>query len=79
MLTTLKMPKVADAGDESVIREIKVARGAAIAKGETLFVVETDKAQVEVPSPADGVVSDILIAVDQDVRTGAPILVLDIK
>ena len=79
MLTTLKMPKVADAADESVIREIKVAPGAAVSKGQTLFVVETDKAQVEVPAPADGVVSDILIAVDQDVRTGAPTLVLDIK
>ena len=72
MLSTLKMPKVGDAVDEVVIREIKVERGATVNKGDTLFVVETDKAQVEVPAPAAGVVSNILIAVGDDVKTGAP-------
>jgi pyruvate/2-oxoglutarate dehydrogenase complex dihydrolipoamide acyltransferase (E2) component len=79
MLTTLKMPKVGDAVDEVVIREIKVERGASVGKGETLFIVETDKAQVEVPAPATGIVSNILIAVGDDVKTGAPTIVLDIK
>lgn len=79
MLTTLKMPKVGDAVDEVVIREIKVERGATVNKGDTLFVVETDKAQVEVPAPAAGVISNILIAVGDDVKTGAPTVVLDLK
>ena len=79
MLTTLKMPKVGDAVDEAVIKEIKVEPGAAVGKGDTLFIVETDKAEVEVPAPAAGVVSSILIAVGEDVKTGAPTLVLDLK
>lgn len=79
MLTTLKMPKVGDAVDEVVVKEIKVERGAMVGKGDTLFVVETDKAQVEVPAPAGGVISNILIAVGDDVKTGAPTMVLDLK
>ncbi len=79
MLTTLKMPKVGDAVDEVVVKEIKVERGATVTKGEALFVVETDKAQVEIPAPAAGVISNILIAVGDDVKTGAPTIVLDIK
>lgn len=79
MLTTLKMPKVGDAVDEVVVKEIKVERGATVGKGDTLFVVETDKAQVEVPAPAAGVISNILIAVGDDVKTGAPTVVLDLK
>jgi pyruvate/2-oxoglutarate dehydrogenase complex dihydrolipoamide acyltransferase (E2) component len=79
MLSTLKMPKVGDAVDEVVIKEINVERGATVSKGDTLFVVETDKAQVEVPAPAAGVISNILISVGDDVRTGAPTIVLDIK
>jgi pyruvate/2-oxoglutarate dehydrogenase complex dihydrolipoamide acyltransferase (E2) component len=79
MLTTLKMPKVGDAVDEVVVKEIKVERGASVSKGETMFIVETDKAQVEVPAPAAGVVSNILIAIGDDVKTGAPTIVLDIK
>jgi pyruvate/2-oxoglutarate dehydrogenase complex dihydrolipoamide acyltransferase (E2) component len=79
MLTTLKMPKVGDAVDEVVIKEINVERGATVSKGDTLFVVETDKAQVEVPAPAAGIISNILISVGDDVKTGAPTIVLDIK
>ena len=79
MLTTLKMPKVGDAVDEVVIKEIKVERGASVSKEDTLFIVETDKAQVEIPAPAAGVISDVLIAVGDDVKTGAPTIVLDIK
>jgi pyruvate/2-oxoglutarate dehydrogenase complex dihydrolipoamide acyltransferase (E2) component len=79
MLTTLKMPKVGDAVDEVVINEISVQRGATVGKGDVLFVVETDKAKVEVPAPVGGVVSDVLIAVGDEVKTGAPTIVLEIK
>ena len=77
MLSTLKMPKVGDAVDEVVITEIKVERGATINKGDIMFVVETDKAQVEVPAPVTGTISNILIAVGDDVKTGAPTIVID--
>jgi pyruvate/2-oxoglutarate dehydrogenase complex dihydrolipoamide acyltransferase (E2) component len=79
MLTTLKMPKVGDAVDEVVISEIMVQRGGTVGKGDVLFVVETDKAKVEVPAPAGGVISDVLITVGDEVKTGAPTIVLDIK
>lgn len=77
MRSTLKMPKVGDAVDEVVISEIQVQVGAKVTEGQTLFVVETDKTQVEVPSPFAGTVVEIRIAVGDDVRTGAPTLVLE--
>ena len=79
MLSTLKMPKVGDAVDEVVISEIKVQQGATVGKGDVLFVVETDKAKVEVPAPANGVISNVLIKVGDEVKTGAPTIVLDIR
>ena len=79
MLSTLKMPKVGDAVDEVVVSEIKVQQGATVSKGDVLFVVETDKAQVEVPAPAGGVIANVIISVGDEVKTGAPTLVLDIK
>jgi pyruvate/2-oxoglutarate dehydrogenase complex dihydrolipoamide acyltransferase (E2) component len=78
MRSTLKMPKVGDAVDEVVISEIQARVGAKIAEGQTLFTVETDKTQVEVPAPFGGTVVEILIAVGDDVRTGAPTLVLEV-
>ena len=77
MRSTLKMPKVGDAVDEVVINEIQVQVGSKVSEGQTLFVVETDKTQVEIPSPFAGTVAHILIKVGDDVRTGAPTMVLE--
>jgi pyruvate/2-oxoglutarate dehydrogenase complex dihydrolipoamide acyltransferase (E2) component len=77
MRTTLKMPKVGDAVDEVVIAEVLVAPGDAVTEGQVIYVVETDKTQVEVPSPFAGTVRELLIKVGDDVRTGAPTLVLE--
>ncbi len=77
MRTTLKMPKVGDAVDEVVIAEVLVAPGDAVTEGQVIYVVETDKTQVEVPSPFVGTVREVLIKAGDDVRTGAPTLVLE--
>jgi pyruvate/2-oxoglutarate dehydrogenase complex dihydrolipoamide acyltransferase (E2) component len=78
MRTTLKMPKVGDAVDEVVIAEILAKVGAKVAAGDPLFVVETDKTTVEVPSPFAGTVVELLIGPGDDVKTGAPTLVLEV-
>ena len=78
MRSTLKMPKVGDAVDEVVIADIQIQIGAKVTEGQTLFVVETDKTQVEVPAPFAGTVVEILIAAGDDVKTGTPTLVLEV-
>jgi pyruvate/2-oxoglutarate dehydrogenase complex dihydrolipoamide acyltransferase (E2) component len=76
--TTLKMPKVGDAVDEVVIMDILVKAGDAVAEGQLLFVVETDKTLVEVPSPFAGTVVEIRIATGDEVKTGAPTLTIEV-
>ena len=78
MRSTLKMPKVGDAVDEVVIAEVVVTIGTQVTEGQTLFVVETDKTQVEVPSPFAGTVREVLISSGDEVKTVAPTLVLEV-
>jgi hypothetical protein len=47
----LKMPKVGDAADTAVVISLSAAVGDQVAAGQELLVVETDKSNVEVPSP----------------------------
>ncbi len=77
MRSTLKMPKLGDAVDAVVITEIKVALGDRVESGQPLFVAETDKTQVEVPSPFAGTVVEIKVAVGDEVATGAPTFALE--
>ncbi len=78
MRTTLKMPKVGDAVEEVVIVDIQIKVGDEIAEGQTMFVVETDKSQVEVPSPGAAKVIEIRFAVGDVVRNGDPTITLEV-
>jgi pyruvate/2-oxoglutarate dehydrogenase complex dihydrolipoamide acyltransferase (E2) component len=77
MRSTLKMPKLGDAVDTVVVLEVLVATGDRISEGQSLFVVETDKAKLEVPSPMAGTVVDIAVAVGDEVRIGAPTIAIE--
>jgi pyruvate/2-oxoglutarate dehydrogenase complex dihydrolipoamide acyltransferase (E2) component len=74
----LKMPKVGDAADTAVVISLSAAVGDQVAAGQELLVVETDKSNVEVPSPFSGTVSEILVRAGQEVSTGEPIFVLEV-
>lgn len=76
--STLKMPKVGDAANEVVIVDILVKVGDTVSEGQNLLLVETDKAQIEVPAPFAGTVREILVKVDDEVPTGAPTMILEV-
>lgn len=57
-------------GDSAEVTEILVAVGDDIATGQPLVVLETDKASVEVPSPAAGVLRSLAIATGASVAVG---------
>lgn len=77
MKSTIKLPKVADTADNVVVSEIAVTAGQVVAAGDTLMSVETDKALVEVPSPISGTVIEVLVAVDDEIVTGTPIVAVE--
>jgi pyruvate/2-oxoglutarate dehydrogenase complex dihydrolipoamide acyltransferase (E2) component len=77
MRYTLKMPKVGDAVDKVVVVDVLAKVGEHIAVGQALLRVETDKANVEIPSPFAGTVTDILVAVGEEVATGTPTLAIE--
>lgn len=71
--------EVPDLGvDEADVSEILVKVGDSVEKDESLCVLESSKASVEVPSPASGVVKEISIKVGQKVSQGAALLTLEI-
>ncbi len=78
MRTTLKLPKLGDAVDKVVIVEILVKVGDRISEGQTLFVAETDKTNVDVPSPAAGSVVELKIAVGDEIATGSPTVAIEV-
>jgi pyruvate dehydrogenase E2 component (dihydrolipoamide acetyltransferase) len=73
--TTILVPDIGDFKDIPVI-EILVKAGDTVAKETPLVVLESDKASMEVPSSAAGVVASIAVKVGDKVSQGTPIVTL---
>lgn len=75
--TTIKMPKLGETVDEVVIIEWNKSEGDRVEVGDVLVNVETDKVDTELPSPVAGTLLTQLVAVGDDVATGAPVCVIE--
>ena len=70
------VPDIGDAEAVEVI-EILVSVGDSVTIEQSLVTLESDKASMEIPSPADGVVRSISISLGDAVNQGSALLVLD--
>jgi pyruvate dehydrogenase E2 component (dihydrolipoamide acetyltransferase) len=69
--------EVPDLGvDQADVSEILVKVGDVVTVGQSLVVVESAKASVEVPSPFAGTVESIAVSQGQSVKQGMPMLML---
>jgi len=76
MSIDVRMPKLSDSMESGVIIRWMKAPGDAVAKGEPLAEVETDKADVELEASDSGVLREITVAAGQSADVGAVIAVL---
>ena len=77
-MSQVVVPDIGDFKEVEVI-EVLVKPGDAVTKEQSLITLESDKATMEIPSPAAGVVKELKIKTGDKVSKGSPILVLDEK
>jgi len=75
-LEKITIPDLGDSEDVEVI-EILVSPGDEIQENDSLLVLETDKAAMEIPVPSAGVVKEVLVKVGDTVNQGHEIIVLE--
>jgi 2-oxoglutarate decarboxylase len=68
----IAMPEMGESVTEGIVLEWHVAEGDFVKEGDTVVEVSTDKVDAEVPAPMDGVITKLLVAVDDEVPVGAP-------
>lgn len=74
-LLEIRVPDIGDFGDVPVI-EVLVKPGDTVKKNDSLVTLESDKASMEVPSDADGVVDSVKVKIGDKVSKGSVILAL---
>jgi len=73
----VSVPDIGEAAGVEVI-EVLVAVGDTVEPEQSLITLESDKASMEVPSPAAGTVTAIAVSVGDSVDEGSPVLTLSV-
>ncbi|MFI5321614.1 MAG: dihydrolipoyl dehydrogenase, partial [Myxococcota bacterium] len=74
----VRVPEIGDFHDVDVV-ELLVSVGDRVEREQSLLVIESDKASMEVPSPAAGTVVSIAVRVNGKVNEGDALLTLDVE
>jgi dihydrolipoamide dehydrogenase len=72
----IQVPDIGDFKEVEVI-EVLVKPGDAVAKEQSLITVESDKASMEIPSPAAGTISELKVKIGDKVSQGTLIMLLE--
>jgi pyruvate dehydrogenase E2 component (dihydrolipoamide acetyltransferase) len=79
MAKEVRLPQLGQTMEEGTIITALVKEGDKVDKGDVIFEIETDKATLEMESPASGFVKKILIDIGATVPVNTPILILGEK
>lgn len=79
MATEVRLPQLGQTMEEGTIVGCVVTVGDEVNKGDVIFEIETDKATLEMESPASGFVKHIVAEMEQTLLVGEVLLVLGDK
>src|SRR5688572_21115886 len=77
MSTDMKLPELGENIEGGDVLRVMVKPGDAIKKDQPVLELETDKATIEVPSSATGVVKEVKIKAGEKVKVGQTIFIVD--
>ena len=73
------LPDLGEGIDGAEVSEVSVAVGDTLSQGETIVVLESDKASMEIPSDDDGIVKEVLVATGKEINVGDLLIKLEIE
>lgn len=71
------LPEIGENITSGTVIKVAVSANEKIAKDQTLLELETEKAAIEVPSPCDGTIAEILVKEGEEIQVGQTIFKID--
>jgi pyruvate dehydrogenase E2 component (dihydrolipoamide acetyltransferase) len=74
LIKELILPNLGEGIEGAEVSEISVSIGDKVSLDDTVLVLESDKASMEIPAENEGIVKEILVSVGETVKTGQALL-----
>ena len=79
MIKDIHLPDLGEGIEGAEISEVAVAPGDTVTVEDTIFVLESDKASMEIPAEVNGTVTEIAVAAGDEVKTGQILIKIEIS
>lgn len=78
MRSQIKLPKLGDTANEVLVVAWHESVGSTVDEGDPLLSVQTDKIDIEVPSPLSGVLIEQRVQPEDEISVGTVIAVFEV-
>ena len=78
MVREVLLPDLGEGIDGADVSEVVVSVGDTVSKEDTLLVLESDKASMEIPAEDSGVIKEILVSPGDSLETGALLMRVEV-
>ena len=79
MVKEILLPDLGEGIDGADVSEVVVSVGDTVSKDDTLLVLESDKASMEIPAEDAGVIKEILVSPGDSLETGALLMKVEVS
>ena len=79
MIKDIILPDLGEGIEGAEVSEVAVAPGDTVTAEDTILVLESDKASMEIPAEVNGTVKDISVAAGDEVKTGQLLIKIEIS
>ena len=79
MIKDITLPDLGEGIDGAEVSEVSVSPGDAVRPEDTILVLESDKASMEIPAEVTGTIKEILVFVGDELKTGQLLMKIEIS
>jgi pyruvate dehydrogenase E2 component (dihydrolipoamide acetyltransferase) len=79
MIKDILLPDLGEGIEGAEVSEVVVAPGDAVTEEDTILVLESDKASMEIPAEVNGTVTDVSVSSGDEVKTGQLLIKIEIS
>jgi len=79
MIKDILLPDLGEGIEGAEVSEVAVAPGDTVTAEDTILVLESDKASMEIPAEVNGTVKDVSVAAGDEVKTGQLLIKIEIS
>jgi len=79
MLKEILLPDLGEGIDYADVSEILVSPGDTVSIDDTILVLESEKASMEIPTEDSGIIKKVFVSVGDQVKTGEVLIMMEAK